>query len=192
VLTQQYAMSLPFTVAEVVQMGRYPHTSQKLSPVDRDIVAGCLRAMQAEKLSSRLFHTLSGGEQQRVQMARVLAQLEEPRTTSQTKFLLLDEPTASMDWLHQQLTLGKAKEMASRGYMVIVVLHDLNLAAQYADRLILLQHGRLLSMGKPREIIEPALIEEAYGIQVSVLHPDSCDFPVIVPVKNIPIKHPIL
>lgn len=180
VLTQHYSLSLPFTVEEVVQMGRYPHARKTTAELDRSVVSACLRSMQAGHLASRLFNTLSGGEQQRVQMARVLAQLEDGGI-GRDKLLLLDEPTSNMDWMHQQLCLQKAKEMAFMGLTVVVVLHDLNLAAQYADRLLLLKKGRLMAMGRPDDILEPSLIEAAYGLRVSVLRTAEHSFPVVVP-----------
>jgi len=182
VLTQQYSMSLPFTVEEVVMMGRYPHHGNGHSDKDGVIVLECLREMQAEHLAQRLFNTLSGGEQQRVQMARVLAQLTGP--VEWDSMLLLDEPTASMDWLHQQLCLRKARQLAEKGMTVVVVLHDLNLAAQFADFLLLMKNGRLLAMGTPSDLLEPGLIASAYGIHSTVIYPEGCDHPVIIPIPG--------
>ncbi|MES1250070.1 MAG: heme ABC transporter ATP-binding protein, partial [Chitinophaga rupis] len=181
-LTQHYSVSLPFTVEEVVMMGRYPHYRNSPSGKDREIVSECLREMRVDHLSDRHFNTLSGGEQQRVQMARVLAQLgdtaDEP---PDPKILLLDEPTASMDLLHQQQCLGKARQLARRGYTVVAVLHDLNLAAQFGDTLLLLKDGKLLAGGKPLELLNPDLIYTTYGMETVVLHADQYDFPVIIP-----------
>jgi iron complex transport system ATP-binding protein len=186
-LTQQYSVSLPFTVAEVVTMGRYAHYRNSPSAKDRRIVSECLQQMQVAHLSDRLFNTLSGGEQQRVQMARVLAQLGDGAADSR-KILLLDEPTASMDLLHQQQCLGKARELAEQGYTVVAVLHDLNLAAQFADSLLLLKEGKLLAGGSPSDILEPGLIYKAYGMETAIIYPDQYDFPVIIPTlsKDIP------
>lgn len=182
VLSQQYSVSLPFTVEEVVTMGRYPHYRNSPSAKDRLIVSQCLQEMEVDHLSARLFNTLSGGEQQRVQMARVLAQLgDEDGLPAGSKILLLDEPTASMDLLHQQQCLNKARQLAEQGYTVVAVLHDLNLAARFADALLLLKDGKLLANGKPSELLEPGLIFSAYGIETTVLRPDQYDFPVIIP-----------
>ncbi len=191
VLTQQYAVNLPFTVEEVVMMGRYPHYRNSPSVNDKRIVSESLQEMQAGHLSGRLFNTLSGGEQQRVQMARVLAQLRDQDGESagrkegmppDRKMLLLDEPTASMDLLHQQLCLRKAKQLAEEGYTVVVVLHDLNLASQFADRLLLLKTGKLLATGRPSDVLKPDLIYTVYGMETAVIYPSSYNFPVIIPV----------
>ncbi len=180
VLTQHTVVSLPFTVEEIVMMGRYPHYRSHPSIEDGRIVAECLEEMQAVHLKERLFYTLSGGEQQRVQMARVLAQLQRV----EGGMLLLDEPTSSLDWLHQQLCLQKAKELAVGGYMVVIVLHDLNLAAQFADTVLLMKDGRLLAAGQKEDVLRPALIRQAYGIEAAVIYPEECFFPVIIPGTN--------
>ena len=177
VLTQHTVVSLPFTVEEIVMMGRYPHYRHHPSVEDRGIVAACLEEMQAGHLKERLFYTLSGGEQQRVQMARVLAQLSGVKDG----MLLLDEPTSSLDWLHQQLCLQKARALANAGYMAVIVLHDLNLAAQFADTILLMKGGRLLAAGEKEQVLKPDLIRQAYGIETTVIYPAECIFPVIIP-----------
>lgn len=184
VLTQQVVVSLPFTVEEIVLMGRYPHFRNSPSESDRAIVGECLEEMQAGHLRGRLFYTLSGGEQQRVQMARALAQVRGAAAGS--GMLLLDEPTSSLDWLHQQSCLQQAKMLALSGYTVVVVLHDLNLAAQFADKILMLRDGRLLAAGVREEVLRPAVIRQAYGIETTVIYPEGCSFPVIIPmtIKN--------
>jgi len=185
VLTQHYSVSLPFTVEEVVTMGRYPHCHTSPSAKDKEIVSACLQEMQVDHLAARPFNTLSGGEQQRVQMARVLAQLggagDSDGPPASDKILLLDEPTASMDLLHQQQCLTRARQLAKEGATVVAVLHDLNLAARFADSLLLLKDGQLLAGGRPSELLTPDLIYEAYGIKTSILYPGQYDFPVIIP-----------
>lgn len=184
VLSQQYATNLPFTCEEIVMMGRYPHFSNQPAAIDKEIVYQCMEEMQVTLLAGRSYQTLSGGEQQRVQMARVLAQLKEKELHTHGKVLLLDEPTASMDCLYQQLCLSKAKELARKGYTVLVILHDLNLAAQFADAILLLKQGRLVTMGTVREVLQPAFIAEAYDMEVNVLEYDEYDFPILVPAAH--------
>lgn len=183
VLTQQYAIALPFKCKEVVMMGRYPHFNQVPSTKDEAIVRLCMEDMMVDSLADRWFHTLSGGEQQRVQMARVLAQIF-PIEDVRNKLLLLDEPTSSMDCLHQQLCLRKAKELAQAGCTVVIVLHDLNLAAQYADDVILLKNGKLLETGTTAEVFQPAFIQRAYGFEVDIIHHPGYAFPIIIPVPQ--------
>ncbi|HVU57587.1 MAG TPA: heme ABC transporter ATP-binding protein [Puia sp.] len=180
VLTQHATIDLPFTVEEIVLMGRYPHYGSKPSVRDKDIVMECLKEMQVAHLSGRAFPTLSGGEQQRVQMARVLAQLE----GAGDKILLLDEPTSNLDLLHQQLCLQKARQLSRKGHIVIVVLHDLNLAAQFADAILLLKQGRLLATGPTKAVLIPELIRQAYDMDIAVLYPEGYLFPIIVPATN--------
>lgn len=184
VLSQQYASNLPFICEEIVMMGRYPHFSNKPAAIDKEIVHQCMEEMQVSPFAARSYQTLSGGEQQRVQMARVLAQLKEHNLHTNKKVLLLDEPTASMDCLYQQLCLSKAKELARKGYTVLVILHDLNLAAQFADAILLLKQGRLVTMGSVREVLQPAFIAEAYDMEVNVLNYDEYDFPILVPAAH--------
>ncbi len=190
VLTQHYALSLPFTCEEVVLMGRYPHFKQSPAALDKKIVADCMEEMQVSTFSNRQFGTLSGGEQQRVQLARVLAQLY-GTTGMHHKILLLDEPTASMDYLQQQLCMNKAKEVARQNSCVIVVLHDLNLAAQFADRIILLKQGRIFTQGTPHTVLQPGIIRSVYGVEVNILQHEQYAFPFIVPALH-PKIHSII
>jgi iron complex transport system ATP-binding protein len=185
VLSQQYMLNLPFCCEEIVMMGRYPHFNNRPTKVDADIVQQCMQEMQVAQFTGRLYQTLSGGEQQRVQMARVLAQLREDNAADVTgKLLLLDEPTASLDCLHQQACLHKARDLAQHGYTVVVILHDLNLAAQFADNIILLKNGRLVKQGAMQEVLQPACIADAYEMEVEAWHNEHYRFPVLVPASH--------
>jgi len=185
VLSQQYQLNLPFSCEEIIMMGRYPHFHNHPSVVDHDIVQQCMQEMQVTRFTGRLYQTLSGGEQQRIQMARVLAQLRATNANDKAgKLLLLDEPTASLDCLHQQACLQKARELAQHGYTVVIILHDLNLAAQFADNIILLKNGRLVQQGGMREVLQPGCIAEAYDMEVEAWHHAEYDFPVLVPVDH--------
>jgi iron complex transport system ATP-binding protein len=186
VLPQASPLSFPFTALEVVLMGRIPHGGLQGSAgaADLGIAAAALAATEVAHLAERRYTTLSGGERQRVHLARVLAQLWEPLPGGEPQWLLLDEPTASLDLAHQHgvLTLARrwaADPTARRG--VLVVLHDLNLAAQYAERIAVLKEGRLLISGTPAAVLTPGLIEAAFGLAVSVLPHPELDCPLIVP-----------
>jgi iron complex transport system ATP-binding protein len=135
VLPQRSQLSLAFTAREVVQLGG-PH-------IDRALAHRMLAAVDMTRFAERSYVTLSGGEQQRVQLARVLVQL----TRSDAAALLLDEPTSALDARHQQLVLGIARRLATAGRAVVVVLHDLTLAARWCDRVVLLAGGRMLAYG---------------------------------------------
>lgn len=190
VLSQQYAQGLQFNCEEIVMMGRYPYFGTKPGADDHRIVRESMQEMQVDHLLRRSYQALSGGEQQRVQMARVLSQLRgaasasDWRSQQQQGLLLLDEPTSSMDCLHQQLALSKAKELAQQGYTVVVILHDLNLAAQFADTILLLKQGSIVCAGNVRDVLTSEHLTEAYNMEVDILEPEEYDFPILIPARH--------
>ncbi|MDN6297188.1 MAG: heme ABC transporter ATP-binding protein [Halomonas sp.] len=172
VLPQKSTLSFPFTALEVVMMGRIPHSSGHA----RDLVIAreCLAQAGCAHLAERSFPVLSGGEQQRVQLARVLAQIyrDASEPPNSARYLLLDEPTAALDPAHQQLTLEIAQSQARAGLGVLVILHDLNLAARYADHILLLQEGRCIAQGATEAVLEDRLLSELYRLPLAVIeHP---------------------
>jgi iron complex transport system ATP-binding protein len=184
VLSQQLSLNQPFTVAEVVNMGRYIYNAH-LTALDREIVIYALRTMQVYNLRERTYPTLSGGQKQRVQMARVLAQLLEAPDLYVTdyagrKMLLLDEPVTGMDILHQQLSLQLATTLAASGVLVVAVLHDFQLAAAYANRVLLLKDGCIYAQGTVSEILTPVHIKDCFGVEVAVLEHPHCHYPLVV------------
>jgi iron complex transport system ATP-binding protein len=179
-LSQHVQLGFAFRVEEVVLLGRSPHGMRTAGAVDRSIVDAALLAVQATHLRERNYLELSGGEQQRVQLARVLAQVWE-RGDGPT-WLLLDEPEAGLDIAHQHHVLRRARAFAEQGHGVIAVLHDLNLAARYADEVALLAHGQLLRCGSPIHTLDPDVLSRVYGIALrrsAVI--DSPDRLVILP-----------
>ena len=188
VLPQESKLAFSFSVIEVALFGRYPHRAGALNREDREIARQALAATDCLHLMQRDFTTLSGGEKARVQLARVLAQLWEPcaieergATRVLPRCLLLDEPTAALDLAHQHATLAAARRFARAhgDVAVIAVLHDLNLAAQYADRLIMMREGVVAAMGSPTAVLKADTIEAVFGLPVRVLrHPDT-DLPLI-------------
>lgn len=160
-LSQHY--SLPFTmpVRELVALGRYPHP---IHAREDEIVREIMDELQLTSLEDRNVQSLSGGEQQRTHMARVLLQLqgEEDRP----KLLLLDEPVSSLDIVHQQTLLKMARKCARKGYTVVMVLHDLNLAIQYADHFLILKKGRLLAS---TATLNPELLSETFDVPMYCL-----------------------
>ena len=168
VLPQHSTLEFAFRVEDVVAMGRLPHASGR----DRDgqIVDEALAAADATHLIGRSYLALSGGERQRVHLARVLAQLW---PGEQGQVLLLDEPTSMLDPLHQHTTLQAVRRFAERGAAVLVILHDLNLAARYCDRLLLLQDGRPHGLGTPQQVLRAEPLHAVFGLEVLVqLHPE--------------------
>jgi iron complex transport system ATP-binding protein len=176
VAAQEPSLPFPYTVAEVVGMGRAPFLGPfgRESGVDREIVLEALARTGLALLAERRFPTLSSGERQRVILARAFAQTP--------CVMLLDEPTAHMDLGHRVKTFEdlRAWVAGSPGdRAALVVTHDLILAARYADRMTLLDRGRCVSHGTPREVLDPARIAEVYGVEVSVLD-DEEGRPVLV------------
>jgi iron complex transport system ATP-binding protein len=183
VLPQASPLNFPFTVLEVVLMGRIPHAGNGrlgAPATDLAIAAEALAAAEADHLAERRYTTLSGGERQRVHLARVLAQLWEPLPGAEPRWLLLDEPTSSLDLAHQHAVLALVKHWAGPDMGILVVLHDLNLAAQYADRIAVLKSGRLLALGTPAEVLKPEPIQVAFGLPVRVLPHPELQCPLVV------------
>lgn len=171
VLPQQSLLGFPFRVLEVVLLGRIPHDSGR--QLDEQIAYAALDAADARHLSERDYTRLSGGEKQRVHLARVLAQIWQPAATGE-RFLLLDEPTSALDLAHQHAILRAARQLAAQGVGVLLILHDLNLAAQYADRIVMLGNGRMVAQGSPADVMTEAMIQQLFAIEVSVLaHPQN-------------------
>jgi iron complex transport system ATP-binding protein len=175
VLAQSSTLDFAFRVEDVVAMGRLPHASGR--ELDGQIVTAALAAADVTYLSGRNYLTLSGGERQRVHLARVLAQLW-PGGAGQV--LLLDEPTSMLDPLHQHSTLQAVRDFAQRGAAVLVIVHDLNLAARYCDRLLLLADGRPYAVGTPDEVLQPATLNAVFGLQVLVQRHPERNHPLIV------------
>jgi iron complex transport system ATP-binding protein len=171
VLAQDTVLTFPFTALEVALMGRFPFSNGHYTLRDREIALDALEFLDVNHLSQRLYPTLSGGERQRVQLARVLAQIWEP--AAGPRFLLLDEPTTSLDLAHQYRALRGARRFAcEQGVATLIVVHDLNLAAQFADRVALLKSGRMVSCDQADVVLTAARIAECFDIDaVIVPHP---------------------
>lgn len=180
VVPQEMLVPFPYRVREMVAMGRAPFLGPlgREGPRDREIVEQALAVLGLSGLAERLFPTLSGGEKQRVALARALAQ--------ECPVLLLDEPTAYMDLGHrlqafEWLRAWVAEEPAIRG--ALLVTHDLMLAARFADAVVLLDRGRVVAQGEPREVLTPLRIGTVYGVDAAVSE-DEEGRPVIVAVRS--------
>ena len=151
-----------FTAFELVLMGRYPHLGrfQVEGQTDDRIAKAAMRLTETEQFEKRTLDTLSGGERQRVFLARALAQ--------QPRILLLDEPTSNLDILHQLTILGLVRKLVDEGLTAIAAIHDLNLAARYFDHLVLINGGRVVTEGRPEEVLTPETIESAFGVRAAV------------------------
>ncbi len=177
VLAQQNSITLSFAVHEIVLMGRYPFYDSRPTQLDLEIVDLCLEKVGIGHFKNRIFPTLSGGEQQRVQLARTLAQIWDVKNG----YMFLDEPTTGMDLLHQYETFQLAREMTTKGYGVIAVVHDLNFALQYADNVLMMKDGEVFAVGAPGVVLTEDNIKSAFGLSVRIIQPDSTQFPIIVP-----------
>lgn len=178
VLPQASSLHFPFRVEEVVAMGRSPHYGRCSLAEDRRVCEEALRRVELLEARERRYPTLSGGEQQRVQFARVLAQLAGPGESG-PQVLFLDEPTSSLDLRHQQHLLGHARELADGGCAVLAILHDLNLAMAYADDVWLLRDGALVAAGAAETVLEPATIEAVFGVAVRAWREEGAARPLL-------------
>ena len=176
VLPQQTTISFAFEVLDIVLLGRIPHGNRETSE-ERAIAAKCLERVGLAGYETRNIQTLSGGEQQRVHLARTLAQLS---GAGREQVLLLDEPTASLDLAHQHSTLRLARELCTEGMGVLAILHDLNLAAQYAHRVLVLSDGMVLVYDTPAAALTSQVIQAAYGHEVIVTRHPCLNCPLIV------------
>jgi len=174
VLPQQGRLAFGFAVREVVAMGRAPWARTEREDHDEAVVEASMVRTEVTHLSTRSYPTLSGGERARTDLARVLAQ--------DTEVVLLDEPTAALDIKHQEAVLAVARDLARAGRAVVVVLHDLSLAAGYADRVCVLSGGRVRADGTPREVLTDDLLTEVYQHPVQVV--DVAGSLVVVPVRE--------
>ncbi len=165
VMRQHSELAFPFTVEEVVAMGRAPHNGRDAKQAIRQVMA----QTDCAALAQRDYRQLSGGEQQRVQLARILAQLWQPQPAS--SWLFLDEPTSALDLYHQQHTLRLLRSLTRQQPLAVCcVLHDLNLAALYADRILLLHQGRLVASGTPQEVLQTDILTRWYQADLGVIH----------------------
>ena len=177
VLPQHSELNFPFTAAEVVGLGRIPHKTGFAK--DQAIIAEALALVDASYLQRRLYTQMSGGEKQRVQLARVLAQIWQPSDLGE-QFLVLDEPTAAFDLSHQQLTLSIVKQLADRGVGVLMVLHDLNLAARCADNLVVVSGGNIEASGTPEKVLTKELIRQVFDVQSVISEHPIAKTPLVI------------
>lgn len=167
VLPQHSSLTFDLSVEAVVELGRMPHAGVSDARTDARVVAAALRRAGADGLRGRSYPTLSGGERQRVHLARVLAQIW---TTPPEggRYLLLDEPLSAQDLGRQHEIMGLLRELAREGIGVLVVGHDLNIAARYSDDLLVLARGRTVASGPPARVLTPAVVRSAFGLDTLV------------------------
>ncbi len=179
VLSQNTRLDFPFTVAEVVALGRTPHTTGL--EIDEKIVFDVCALLELDHMLARCYSQLSGGEQQRVQLARVLAQVWQLNDQSEKKWprvLLLDEPSTALDLKNQNLLVAAIKTIADQGVAVVAVAHDINLALEYSDKFLCMSEGELVACGNANEVIRAEILEPVFSVSLTL---------VPCPHKNTPI-----
>jgi len=179
VMSQQADLSFPLLVEEVVMMGRYPHFTFNPNKKDIAICNEVIERMNLVEFKERNYLTLSGGEKQRVQYARVLAQVWE-KPTDGYRYLFLDEPLNSLDISYQHEFLQVAVELIKDHTVLIAVMHDINLAAHYADNLFFFKEGELVVHGKPKDILSAGMIEKVFNIKTTVIENPVTGKPLII------------
>ncbi|MEX1119852.1 MAG: heme ABC transporter ATP-binding protein [Terrimicrobiaceae bacterium] len=175
VLPQSSTVPFAFTALEIVLLGRSPHGDARAC---EDLARHVMTQTDCAHLAERFVTTLSGGEMQRVQLSRVLLQLHHP-DGNVPRCLMLDEPISNLDPAHQHGALCVARKFAASGAGVVVVLHDLNLAAQYADRLVIMKQGSIVAQGAPREVVTESLVSEIFEVRARVIENPVCDGPAV-------------
>lgn len=181
VMPQATRLAFPFTVGEVVRIG-IDGVGRALPRAARErIIAEALAAADVGHLLARSYQTLSGGEQQRVQFARTLAQLRAGRLDGSHQLLFLDEPVASLDLAHQIALMESALGLAREGIGVVAVLHDLNLAATFADRVLVMSAGRAHALGAPADVLTRRLVREVFGVDLARDEARVAGLPVVLP-----------
>ncbi|MCW4017626.1 MAG: ABC transporter ATP-binding protein [Candidatus Bathyarchaeota archaeon] len=164
----------PLPVYEIVLMGRRPHITWQSSDKDNAKVWEALKMLDIENLALRDFYELSGGEQQRVLIARSLAQ--------EAKVLLLDEPTSNLDIKHQLEVMDLTRKLVGKGKLAAAIaIHDLNLASRYCDKIVMMKNGKVFAAGDAKDVLSPECIRTVYGVEVTVNF--ETEIPFIIPVK---------
>lgn len=187
VLPQSTMLSFPFTVREVVALGLTAGLPGVPSDVLSTLPEQALDRVDLAGFAGRFYQDLSGGEQQRVQLARVLCQVWQPVLDGVPRFLFLDEPVSSLDIKHQLMIMQVARRFADAGGGVIAIMHDLNLTAMFADHVSVLKGGVVVGEGTPREVMQDNLITHAFecALRVGVL-PARDDMPFVLPQSSLP------
>ncbi|APG49077.1 heme ABC transporter ATP-binding protein [Phaeobacter porticola] len=174
---QSATIAFPFTVLEIVRLG----LSAGLSAAQTELPLKALQAVDLANHANRFYQDLSGGEQQRVQLARVLTQVWQPVVDGQPRWLILDEPVASLDIGHQFTVMDLVRRYAEQGGGVVAVMHDLNLTAMFADQITLVHRGRIAAKGCPQEVLTDQTLRDVYDspVPVNTLPPN--DLPYLLP-----------
>jgi len=163
--SQQNNTDIPLLAKDIVLMGRYPYFNSSPGREDLAVVADMMKETEVLHLAERAYNALSGGEKQRVHLARVLAQLQ---NDIEHKLAFFDEPLNNLDVKHQFNILNTIQQFTKKGNSAILVLHDLNLAAQFADNVLLMKNGKVVAHGRPQEVFTEEIIQETYNFPCTI------------------------
>ena len=168
VMSQRQEIVFSYTVKEIIEMGIVGEYGIDIDTHTTDRVQNILELLQLQELKDRNVRTLSGGEQQRVHIARALVQIWQEKSYLDPRFLLLDEPTSSLDLAHEMKVIEILKEEVRKGLGVLAIFHDLNLTAHFADRVALLYEGKIAALGTPKKVLQPKILQDIYGLKMTV------------------------
>lgn len=185
VLPQATTLSFPFTVREVVKLGLVGGRPGALPGEDARLPERALARVDLNGFAGRFYQELSGGEQQRVQLARVLCQVWAPVLDGKPRYLFLDEPVSSLDIKHQLIIMNIARDFAGRGGGVVAILHDLNLTSMYADRIFVMHRGRMAAAGSPLDVLSDELIEKVFDCRLRVGALPPGNVPFVLPQSSV-------
>lgn len=175
------AVAFAFSAREVAMMGRMPLHGGDPDGADEAVIDELLEAVDCAGLSGRVYATLSTGERQRISLARAVAQVSDaPDTVEAERYLLLDEPTSSLDPAHQHTAMRLIRRTADAGRGVLAIVHDLNLAAAYADRVVLMHEARVIETGTPADVLRPDLLEAVFDIPMLVIPHPQLSHPLVI------------
>ncbi|MCE2596294.1 heme ABC transporter ATP-binding protein [Motilimonas cestriensis] len=177
ILPQSSQLNFPFSAFEVVNIGRMNKTTSHLE--NERVISQVMSWADIQDKAQNIYTHLSGGEKQRVQLARIFAQIWE-KPSQGGRYLLLDEPTAALDLYHQHQLLNLLKELAQQQIGSLVVLHDLNLAARYADRVVVLDHGKVVAQGASNEVFTQSLLKSVFSLECEIITHPTAGYPVIL------------
>ena len=181
VLPQATALAFPYTVREIVRLGIANGRTGALAGEEGRLPERALAKVDLDGFAGRFYQELSGGEQQRVQLARVLCQVWSPVLDGEPRWLLLDEPISSLDIRHQLVVMNIARDFATRGGGVVAILHDLNLAAMFADRVTVISRGKVAATGAPRGVLTDDLLQRVFECRLRVGALPAGDTPFVLP-----------
>jgi iron complex transport system ATP-binding protein len=179
-LPQFSLLNFPFLVSEVVQLSRIPHATG--ATIDRKIVDEALALMDITPLKDRLYTQLSGGEKQRVQLARILAQVWRDSDANGPRVMLLDEPMTALDIGHQHALMSALRKFSTTGVAIMMVLHDLNMAARYSDKLLSLHNGRQVAFGHTDEVLTAPIIKKMFNVDVKIIAHPTTQTPYVIEI----------